>query len=521
LDSLATCAPDSQGSKHFSKIDAQDPQDPNKRLNCFKHDQETNRTDVSSEFVAHFEALNALLALSWWKRTWTIQELALPAKVQLLYATFELPYETLKNSVRGLIHHLYSNCCKEFRLRLLGLGFDSFLTVEEKLDPMVFTREKRMEKEPVTFSQLRKRFCGSEVSWKRDFFYGFLGIAADGTFLQPSYTIPLRTAITEATFGCIKNEKGGVELLLGERLFRSRDRYTRLHMPSWVSDGCFCTFPPRWAMMERRRLNIYSSFASSAVTPTLQQQLVGDLAMSKNGILITGSWRVGKINGVGSVFDDSDNWYGGPLIIQQWMGMAGIEPTSWPEEPPKKGNVMDVFWRTMINDSREADEKHLSYQRLAGDGEADYQILQGMLKELKREMEAGNAESLRLSSHNAVVSKYPEITYHLLTCLWRRRLFITEDERIGLAPEDAEKGDEIHIIPGCPAPFILRSLEVPNGFGLLGDRDTDKLPQYMVIGNGFFHGFMGGEMPKSKEDEGKENGGDKTDTMGLRKIAIH
>lgn len=168
----------------------------------------------------------------------------------------------------------------------------------------------RAEGKLLTLSQLRKRFCGFEASWTWGFFYGLLRIVTDGTFIQPSYTTSVRTAITEPMFGCIKNEEGGTELLLGERIFRSQNPYTKLYVPSWVSDGCFRTFPPRWAMVERRRLNMYSSFASEppAEFRTLQQKLVKDLAMSKNGILITESYQVAKIEEVGRVFQDANDW---------------------------------------------------------------------------------------------------------------------------------------------------------------------------------------------------------------------
>ncbi|KXX74630.1 Heterokaryon incompatibility protein 6, OR allele [Madurella mycetomatis] len=523
---------------------------------CFKTSS-TERTIVSSEYETQFNALSELLALPWWKRTWTIQELALSPKIELRCGTAEIPYEAIRDFVKGLIHHAYSKCCKDIRLRLTGLGFDLFLTVEEKLDPMVFTREQRAE---------------------------------DNTFLQPSYTTPVRTAITEATFGCIKNEEGGAELLMGERIFRSQNRYTKLYVPSWVSDGCFRTFPPKWAMMERRRLNIYSSFASefSAEIQTLQQNFVKNLTMSKNGILITESYIVGEIREIGAVFQDVDSWFGVPATIQQWMQMVGIKLSDWSSEPPQTDTTMDIFWRTLINNSREVDTKHLSYQRPTENGKAEYknlwnlfQIVSGhphpagsstnpdhsksaspsledvaeriakmlmpllssvglnnvekadivtAVRELQTkssqksltngaaEIKDGDTGVLKMVSHDSVVSNNAETIYHLLTCLWRRRLFISNRGDMGLVPEDAETGDEIHVIPGCPSPFVLRPLKHDSSEGLLGDWDTDRRRQYAIIGNGFLHGFMGGRKP-SKEAESNE--GSKTVVRGPLEIAIH
>ncbi|KAK4162701.1 hypothetical protein QBC43DRAFT_355930 [Cladorrhinum sp. PSN259] len=89
--------------------------------------------------------------------------------------------------------------------------------------------------------------------------------------------------------------------------------------------------------------------------------------------------------------------------------------------------------------------------------------------------------------HDRVLSKVePKLIYHLLTCLWERQLFVTEledgVEHIGLAPRHAAIGDEIHVIPDCPAPFILRRLDhgsdessAGRGKFEVGDWKTDTL----------------------------------------------
>jgi hypothetical protein len=583
-------------------------------LDCFVVSS-GSRTDVRDSHKAHFEALAALLELEWWKRTWVIQELALPVTIQLFFADAELPYELLKAAVDGLAHHSSMDCCKDHRLGLRGLGFDTIVTIEERIASMVFVRE---QKSTVTFTQLRRRFCGSQVSWKRDSFYGFLGIVTNKSFLRPSYGLSLRTAISQATYDCVKHEPDGVELLFGERLFRSRAPYVRFHVPSWVSDACFCTFPPKWALVERRRLAMYESFA---VRPDERKDFVKNLQMSKNGILVTESRRVGKVEELGDVFVDKDQWSHVPTVLLSWMKMAGIDPSSWPAGLEGCDETQNTFWRTIINDSDEEDGASLRYGRpdtsggrtaysrlvgllavvvrqwlstnytlgngtahsrpeepvatfLSAAGEAVSAIARGDMAELGPEgplataargilsfisggdmaklglegptaavarwilsvIDGGDMAKLWLGGllqgigrlllddgaeeigdqrnqldpptmHDLAISHDPKMVYHLLACLWERRLFKTDDERIGLSPRDTEKGDEVHIIPGCPAPFILRRLDKPEspetGFEL-GDWETDRMPQYMVVGNGFFHEFMGGQTGVSAGSEPKK-----------------
>ncbi|KAH6853520.1 heterokaryon incompatibility protein-domain-containing protein [Chaetomium sp. MPI-CAGE-AT-0009] len=514
-------------------------------LECFHHHPEEKRTDVSKDYKGHFEALTTLLNLEWWKRTWVIQELALPNQVELLVDSQSLPYETLAGAVMRLTRHSLLKCCKNHRLGLRGLGFEAVVTIEEQLHSMVLARQHRLGKKPITFTQLRRRFCGSEASWKRDSFYGFLGIVTNTAFLTPSYKLPLRTAITEATFGCVKSEPDGVELLLGERLFR--DQNGRLDVPSWVSDACFCTFPPRWALMERRRLSIYLSFArENSKSDEERETFVGNLEKTEDGILITESYQVATIENLADVLVATEQWSHVPGILASWMKFAGIEFQSWSQNSPAKDSRMDIFWRTMINNSTEEDGDSLEYGRPTDRGpDSDYSRLrwlwalletasqkmtlfengkawwavlktafQGMtLLGNPKALSAGSEGSLfetldamitmimRLADnpvpseqsfsvgmeapelHDLVVGMDAKMIYHLLACLWERRLFMTEGGDIGLAPRDAEKGDEIHIIPGCPAPFILRRVGDP------------KSSDYMVVGNGFFHGFMGGGIP--------------------------
>ncbi|KAK4173395.1 hypothetical protein QBC36DRAFT_335964 [Triangularia setosa] len=539
-------------------------------LECFSVTK-GKRTDIRAEYKPHFEAFAALLDLEWWKRTWTIQELALPSDIQLLFADQELPYSALKNAVDGLTRHSTEKCCKTHRLALRGLGFDTIVTIEERIESMVSTRQQRLDKTPITFTQLRRRFCGSQVSWKRDSFYGFLGIVTNKNFLRPDYTLSLRQALTEAVFGCVKSESDGVDLLLGERLFRPQDPYRRLHVPSWVSDASFCTFPPKWALMERRRLGMYASFAASGGTESsekLRKSFVKYLKMSKNGILITKSRRVATIGRLGDVLVDQGQWLDVPRVLTSWMDLAGVKRDSWRENPEDNDARTDAFWRTMINDSTEIDGASLSYGRptttVTNDEPSDYSRLRSLWALVNPAPKSPGARgpspttegstpqpqaevgvdpfsiqplidewvpdwvpgwisdfasdfirALALASnqdavHDLVVSHDSKMIYHLLACLWERRLFVTNDGRIGLAPRDAQRGDEVHVIPGCPAPFILRRLDDAgnvNANWQLGDWESDAVPQYMVVGNGFYHGCMGG---------GAQNGG-----AAEEKIALH
>ena len=109
--------------------------------------------------------------------------------------------------------------------------------------------------------------------------------------------------------------------------------------------------------------------------------------------------------------------------------------------------------------------------------------------------------SLSLESHDDLMSKAPSTVYHLLVCLWHRRMIVTEGGYIGLAPQDSEAGDEIYVVLGSPSPFILRPLDK----AFQTEDQIETTPSYtVVVGNGYLHKIMFGEAFEDKWEENLE-----------------
>jgi hypothetical protein len=62
-----------------------------------------------------------------------------------------------------------------------------------------------------------------------------------------------------------------------------------------------------------------------------------------------------------------------------------------------------------------------------------------------------------------------------------RRLYLTEDQQLGLGPQSAEVGDEVWLVDGAQVPFILRPV-------------AGKEQTFTLVGETYVHGFMNGEM---------------------------
>ncbi|EGD98466.1 hypothetical protein TESG_05840 [Trichophyton tonsurans CBS 112818] len=82
----------------------------------------------------------------------------------------------------------------------------------------------------------------------------------------------------------------------------------------------------------------------------------------------------------------------------------------------------------------------------------------------------------------------------LQSTVGRRRLFATKNRYLGLGPAGMEADDEVWVIPGAGAAFVLRKLV---------DEAGDGCSKYKFIGESYIHGVMDGEATAGKEDDMK------------------
>ncbi|KAL9611450.1 MAG: hypothetical protein Q9167_003887 [Letrouitia subvulpina] len=456
-----------------------------------------DRAEITEEYSEHFKAFRKLVDLPWWRRIWVIQEMVLPKNVKFLYSSEEFSYRTLRSVVQGLQVH-GTTCCKQYRYTLRAEAFDPILSFQEHAEPMVSTRETWNHQTPVTLFRLRRLFSAFQATEKRDLFYALLGLVTSwgaSTPLYPDYGIHLRESATQAVFKCI-SKHGGLDFLQGESFFRRQE-----DTPTWIPDAHFTSVPSQWVIVEQRRLRIYSGFSASASI----SQDTSQLSVTANGTLICQSLMVDKIDKVGPVSEPLEHFEEAPDVFRQWMDMIGLGIRDWPEKPPPEGSINDVFWKTILNDSVELDTSESPFYRRTKD--EDYVALRGLWEMFLGPLGQILTATLPLSveSYDEVMSKAPGTVYHLLVCLWQRRMFITERGWIGLAPQQASPVDEIHILLGAPSPFILRPLD-----GTSKEKDqAEMLPFYTVVGNGYLHNIMSGEAFKGDQ---KEN---------IRDIALH
>ena len=83
-----------------------------------------------------------------------------------------------------------------------------------------------------------------------------------------------------------------------------------------------------------------------------------------------------------------------------------------------------------------------------------------------------------------------------LTCEGRK-FFVTENEMVGLAPANAEVGDDVYILAGGEVPFVMRTLAQESlAQGELPELLEKDVPVCRILGEAYVHGIMRGEMLK-------------------------
>lgn len=464
-------------------------------LPCFSASQ-GQRTEISDTYLVHFDALREFVHLQWWQRIWVIQEMVLPKQLQFLYSSEEFTYERLKSVVEGLQKH-GTTCCKQYRYSLRAHAFDPILTLQEQVEPMVYTRETWNDETLLTLSSLRRQFSASRATQRRDLFYALLGLVtswSSTTPLYPDYSVSDKEAITQAVFKCVVSEEGKLETLLGERGSWNREaRDTEVVMPTWIPDSSFMTVPSQWVIVQQRRLRISSGFAASA---SLRQD-TAKLSLADDGHLICQTLRVGKVTEVGPVSEALDNFEQAPDIFRQWLEMVNIGVQDWPEAPPPEGSQNDIFWKTMIYGSVELDTDNAPFYRRPDAN--DYVQLRNfwiLVTGPFGNFIAGQL-SLSIKSHDDLMAMAPDLLYHVFVCIWRRRLFRTDSGWIGLASRQTAPGDEVHILLGSRIPFILRRGNESFKVGKAG-----AVPEYSVVGDAYVHNIMfGGAFAGGREKD--------------------
>lgn len=76
----------------------------------------------------------------------------------------------------------------------------------------------------------------------------------------------------------------------------------------------------------------------------------------------------------------------------------------------------------------------------------------------------------------------------------RRRLFLTPNGFLGLAPDTVREGDMLAVLSGGDTPFLLRPIREDERLPEVGEIPSAQSNRYLLVGECFMHGLMQGEV---------------------------
>ena len=168
------------------------------------------------------------------------------------------------------------------------------------------------------------------------------------------------------------------------------------------------------------------------------------------------------------------------IILKEWLTHGGWTDRS--ARPP------DEFWRTLVADRGPNGLNPPSFYPIA------------FKAALNQSGKGGHINTSELVHHgkSTIVAKFLRRVQEVV---WMRRLIVTRNGALGLAPEESKKRDLICILYNCSVPVVLRRME---------DSET-KEEYYVFIGECYVHGIMDGEAferARSRSDKGEIERGD-------------
>lgn len=427
------------------------------------HEIETFNNIVHSEHKPDFEdlepvfALGAFLNRTWWTRSWTVQEAALPRSSTIYCGSLEYSFEELSMAAENLYNHSL-DCCS-----------DAFTSLAEHLDPEICYGEATINiffnfqrqfnaldlarawvgMPDINLLDLLYSFHNRQAKDERDKIYALLGFLPRNMRVQPDYTTTLERLNKSLSIRLL-TECPDKQLSV---LWRQTPPTTT--RPSWIKN-----FSTETSAINRR---IRSEQYDAGTKKSVQIKVCSDTELSVLGI------KVDVLSDMGPDFrtaqtysiDDFDSVRVWALFVHQAL-LRGKHHSTY-------ADFNEIFGKTLSGNLHSLDPNYTGFTQVL-----DQFIVSLMLeKPCSKLVDTNLAQEVNISATG-------------------RRIFVTEQGRIGLGPKWMEEGDEVWVLFGSSVPFILRPL--PNGRSTKHEHEVDPTRNnHIVVGDCYVDGIMFGE----------------------------
>lgn len=467
---------------------------------------------VPPELEGHpgWKSLERLLSNPWWRRVWTLQEFTIPARLKLYCGT---------KSVSRL----------EFRRGLGSLELCG--PTDAYINPQVWMTAWNRRRISHWYDNADTRhkmplvslmaFCGDYgATDSRDRIWALHSLAREEDrqmIGHPTYGIDEFTLYTRLVKSFIDNYKS-LDIICYSQIFSNREN----NWPSWVPD---------WSVPVARP-SVVPLMVSQSANPHLANlrppngrhtKREGKVAFNAGGDMVAGvkfcetaghltcqGLSLDMIDGLGSSHCDQE-------IAAECTSPINIEDA---KNVPDRERILESLVRSMVLDRQ---DKFLEFRAptrqyiremksLAAACVADASGENAAPPWFVAWWRFNNQPALRIRGFTvgdlcvgkegkdsaregtaaAVLQPIPKTSKSFFARFRGnmkaspRRLLVTSQGYVGIAPKQAQKGDLICVLFGCSVPVVLRPCQTPSA--------PDAAPIYEVVGECYVDGFMEGEM---------------------------
>ncbi|KAJ3469897.1 hypothetical protein MRS44_003962 [Fusarium solani] len=474
--------------------------------------------------------LQSLFELNWFWRVWVIQEIALSATACLMWGDSEIEWEWVGLAAA----YIRLNNSNVFQHCFMPGIFNTYFMYR------ISTASERIFK-PVSLSFLRLLTMTQQydTSEPRDRVYGLLGLPCTGRpFIEPNYHLDIQHVYRAAALGIIEAERNlsllssvqhGPDFCPSQESWVPRWNTTVFTKSLLSGDSARCHKADGDVPMSRylscdRSLRV-GGLDSGKVIKVLEVMKNTDFQMVENASVcnrrgLPALQASEDIALLAYTLTAGKDWYG--LLVENegthvsdfasWVVSRFNIPTSTTSLEPGSETTTsgatsteDRAQKAAMNAGFSTRTLRLQRPMLATDNEQqDFELFPRSVQHDVDHTETDDQEYFKES-----IGEQDNMLRQAYSCLadggdaWRfveaaqsacngRRLFLTEDGRLGLGPAAMREGDHLCILFGGSVPFIMR----PEGQSWRGQ-------SWSLIGESYVKTLMGGERVK-KYKEGLE-----------------
>ena len=407
------------------------------------------------------DSMIAFFAVSWWTRTWTVQEFVLARKISFICGKRILDGQTLREAFFSFRHHERS-CCWTSATTLTGYSrgwidmpsaANHGLSVWEgmlRLDQLhlaagigyVF-RSSVLS----TLSALRTRSCTDP----RDRIYGILGMRVEDEQTRNAITInyDMSTVQVYQSVAAVLSSNSSNLDVLSHVLPPTVAKPGVTGLPTWVPDWN-AAMDDQTHLMYRERMNLMRLKSTTGDSKPI-------CVVTDDFHLRTKAKLIGKISDHGPGYPTPRSKFA-KQVMATWIAFSGMktfDATGY--EVSGNGHVSKSFGSLLCGNLVRSE------WRRDKDGVDSANEFRDWCHWFVSDESAIFPQDLR---HD--IREYDNLVQ--MNSLGRR-IFKTDSGRLGFGPESLEKGDEVVIIPGGRVPYVLRrySSELCSTFEFLGE----------------------------------------------------